>query len=67
MGLRERPVLYKMRVGIVSLQRVPTLYGVIRQIVLVFVVCWLVFVGLVGGWANIVGFSPCSVLCFRGF
>ena len=50
MGLRERPVLYKMRVGIVSLQRVPTLYGVIRQIVLVFVVCWLVFVGLVGGW-----------------
>ena len=35
MGLRERPVLYKMRVGIVSLQRVPTLYGVIRQIVLV--------------------------------
>lgn len=51
MGLRERPVLYKMRVGIVSLQRVPTLYGVIRQIVLVFVVCWLVFVGLVGGWS----------------
>ena len=35
-----------MRVGIVSLQRVPTLYGVIRQIVLVLLCVGLCLLGL---------------------